>query len=159
MTAPPKWRSTVYATIAGLGLAGMSYWLGTVSGAERTLDQFRDLSFRDTEAGMARLLRFDAMLAAGDVDGARRGIGQVAWSHYTTLEDDAAGATLPASAKMRDSIAGIREVVSGYCAAGFTAPVAATVAPTVGARGPAAAAGTNAAAGPTVCSELARRGK
>ena len=133
----------------------MSYWFGTVRGAERTLDQFRDLSFQNTEASMGRLLRFDAMLAAGDVDGARRGIGQVAWSHYTTLEDDAAGATLPASAKMRASIAGIREVVSGYCAAGYAAPLGARAAAT----GPAAAGGGNAAAGPTVCSELAQRGK
>jgi len=69
-------------------------------------------------------------------------MGQVAWSHYTSLEDDAAGAHLPPSAKMRDSIAGIRQVVSGYCASKVAAPPAA--------GGP---------AGPDLCRELAQRSR
>jgi hypothetical protein len=165
MTAPSRLRSTLYATIAGLGLGGMSYWFGTVRGAEQALDQFRDLSFQNTGASMERLLRFDAMLAAGEVDGARRGMGQVAWSHYQSLEDDAGGAYLPPSAKMLESIPGIRQVVSGYCASGLAAPAApATAPPTAPVRGPGAAAdagpspGPGPKAGPDVCRELAQRG-
>lgn len=154
MTAPSRLRSSLYATVAGLGLAGMSYWFGTVRGAEQALDQFRDLSFRNTGASMERLLRLDAMLAAGEVDGARRAMGQVAWSHYTSLEEDAGGAYLPASAKMRDSIAGIRQVVSGYCASGLAPP-----APASSPGALAALAVPNAMPVTDVCRELAQRGR
>jgi hypothetical protein len=139
MAAPSKLRSSLYAAAAGLGLAGVSYWIGTIHGADRALGEFRDLSFQSTEASMQRLLRFDALLGSGDVIDARRKMGNVAWSHYTSLEDDAAGAYLPPSAKMQASIAATREAVGGYCRSGAALPAV--------------------AGAPGLCEELARRSR
>lgn len=124
MSRPSRIRSILYASIAGLGLAAISYWLGTIHGAERSLAQYRDLAFQTTDDAMRRQLKNDALLAAGRDDEARRRMGAAAWSHYTTLEDDAKGAALPASEKMREAITAVRDYVAGYCAsasAGFHA--------------------------------------
>lgn len=115
MPSPSRIRSIVYASIAGLGLGIATYWLGAIRGADQALSQFRDLAFQTTDDSMRRGLRLDTLLAKGQVDQARRALGGVAWSHYSTLEDDAAGAMLPPSEKMRSSIEGIRGVVADYC--------------------------------------------
>lgn len=134
---PSRLRTTTYSVIACLGCSVLFYWIGELRGGERSLAQFRDLSFQTTEASMQRLLRFDALLAAGQVEEARRRMGSVAWSHYTSLEDDAGGVSLPASSKMTASIATIRAVVAEHCRAG--APLAAQ------------------AGAPDLCAEVARR--
>lgn len=115
MPSPSRIRSVAYASIAGLGLGAASYWLGTVHGADRALAQFRDLSFQTADDAMRRQLRYDMLLSKGRVEETRRALGGVAWSHYSTLEDDARGVMLPSTEKMRSSIEGIRTVVSEYC--------------------------------------------
>jgi hypothetical protein len=115
MPRPSKLRSSIYASIAGLGLAAASYWLGTIHGAEQALAQYRDLSFQTTDDAMRRHLRNDVLLSTGRTDEARRGMGAAAWSHYSTLEDDAMGASLPSSKKMRESITAVRGYVAEYC--------------------------------------------
>ncbi|HUG03919.1 MAG TPA: hypothetical protein VML92_05795 [Steroidobacteraceae bacterium] len=122
MPSSSRTRSIVYAAIAGTGLAAASYWLGTIHGADQALAQYRDLAFQTTDDAMRRQLRNDVLLSTGRVDEARRGMGAVAWSHYSTLEDDANGASLPSSEKMREAIAAVRGYVLEYCesaAAGF----------------------------------------
>jgi hypothetical protein len=86
-----------------------------IHGADRTLSQFRDLAFQTTGDALRRPLRMDALLAGSRIDDARRGMRGVAWTFDSTLEDDAGGATLPPTDRMRDSIAGIRVVVADYC--------------------------------------------
>jgi hypothetical protein len=115
MPSPSRLRSILYAAVAGVGLAGISYWLGTIRGAEQALAQYRDLAFQTTDDAMRRQLRNDVLLSAGRIDEARRGMGGAAWSYYSTLEDDARGALLPPSEKMRESIAAIRDYVVEYC--------------------------------------------
>jgi len=64
------------------------------------------------------------LLSTGRIDESRRGMGAAAWSHYSTLEDDAKGASLPSSEKMREAITAVRAYVAEYCqsaAAGFHA--------------------------------------
>lgn len=124
MPRPSRLRSSLYASIAGLGIAAAFYWFGSIYGADRALSQYRDLAFQTTDDAMRRHLRNDVLLSTGRIDDARRGMGAAAWSHYSTLEDDAKGATLPASDKMRDVIAAVRGHVAEYCtsaAAGFHA--------------------------------------
>jgi hypothetical protein len=60
-------------------------------------------------------LRFDTLLSKGQVDEARRGMSGAAWSHYSSLEDDARGAFLSPSVKMQESIAAVRNFVGEYC--------------------------------------------
>ena len=115
MPRPSRLRSSIYASIAGLGLAAASYWLGTIHGADQALAQYRDLAFQTTDDAMRRHLRNDVLLSTGRVDETRRGMGAAAWSHYSTLEDDAKGASLPSSKKMRESIAAVRGYVAAYC--------------------------------------------
>jgi hypothetical protein len=136
---PSRLRTTTYSLIACLGCSVLFYWIGELRGGERSLAQFRDLSFQTTEASMQRLLRLDALLASGQVEEARRTMGSVAWSHYTSLEDDAGGVSLPASEKMKASIETIRAVVAKHCGAGAPLPAQ-----------PGA---------PDLCAELARRTK
>jgi hypothetical protein len=136
---PSRLRTTTYSVIACLGFSVLFYGIGHLRGSERSLAQFRDLSFQATDASMQRLLRLDALLAAGQVEEARRKMGSVAWSHYTSLEDDAGGVSLPASAKMTESIAAIRGGVAEYCRSGAPLPAA--------------------AGAPDLCAELARRAK
>ena len=124
MSRPARLRSNLYASIAGLGIAAASYWLGSIHGADQALAQYRDLAFQTTDDGMRRHLKNDVLLSTGRVDEARRGMVAVAWSHYSTLEDDAKGASLPSSEKMREAIAAVRGYVAEYCqsaAAGFHA--------------------------------------
>ena len=124
MPRPSRLRSSLYASIAGLGLAAASYWLGTIHGADQALAQYRDLAFQTTDDAMRRQLRNDVLLSAGRIDESRRGMGAAAWSHYSTLEDDAKGASLPSSEKMREAITAVRGYVAEYCksaAAGFHA--------------------------------------
>ncbi|MDP9198976.1 MAG: hypothetical protein M3O07_07160 [Pseudomonadota bacterium] len=125
MSRPSKLRSSIYASIAGLGIASAFYWFGSIHGADRALSQYRDLAFQTTDDAMRRHLRNDLLLSTGRIDEARRGMGAAAWSHYSTLEDDAKGVSLPASDKMREAITAVRGYVAEYCesaAAGFHAP-------------------------------------
>lgn len=115
MPSQSRIRSIAYASLAGLGLGLACYGLGSVHGADRALMQFRDLSFQTAEDAMRRQLRYDTLLANGRVEDARRAMGGVAWSHYSTLEDDARGLMLPSTEKMRNSIDGIRTAVAAYC--------------------------------------------
>lgn len=115
MPRSSRFRSNMYAGIAGLGLAAATYWLGTIHGAEQALAQYRDLSFQTTGDAMRRQLRNDMLLSAGRTDEARRGLVAAAWSYYSTLEDDAMGASLPSSEKMRESITAVRGYVAEYC--------------------------------------------
>ena len=124
MPSPSRLRSSLYAGIAGLGIAAAFYWFGSIHGANQALSQYRDLAFQTTDDAMRRHLRNDLLLSTGRIDEARRGMGAAAWSHYSTLEDDAKGATLPASDRMREAIAAVRGYVAEYCesgAAGFHA--------------------------------------
>jgi hypothetical protein len=124
MPRPSRIRSIVYASIAGLGLAASCYWLGTIHGAEQALAQYRNLAFQTTDDAMRRHLKNDVLLSSGRIDEARRGMGAAAWSHYSTLEDDAKSASLPSSEMMRKSITAIRDYVAEYCrsaAAGYHA--------------------------------------
>ncbi len=124
MSRPSRLWSSIYASIAGLGLAAAFYWLGSIRGADQALAQYRDLAFQTTDDAMRRQLRNDVLLSTGRVDDTRRGMGAAAWSHYSTLEDDAKGASLPASVKMREAIVAVRGYVAEYCesaAAGFHA--------------------------------------
>jgi len=121
MPTPSRRLTTLYSAIACVGCSIAFYWIGALRGSEQALAQFRDLSFQTTAASMQRLLRLDALLAAGQVDEARRRMSSVAWSHYTSLEDDAAGSSLAASARMRESIGGIRGFVTDYCKSGAAA--------------------------------------
>ena len=139
MFNPSRLRSIIYAVIAGAGLAGAAYWLGTIRGAEQALAQYRNLSFQTTEDAMRRQLRFDTLLSKGQSDEARRGMAGAAWSHYSSLEDDAHGVFLPASEKMQESIASVRRFVADYCQS--------------------EAAAFHAAAKISVCRELALRGR
>jgi hypothetical protein len=116
MPEPSKIRSRIYASIAGIGLAAVSYWLGTIHGATAALDQFRDLSFMATDAALRRAIRFDALLDARDIDGARRGTMGAAASHYESLEVDAAGSDMPATPKMKAMIVDTRRAIADYCA-------------------------------------------
>ncbi len=115
MSSPSRLRSIVYASVAGAGLAAISFWLGSIHGAEQALSQYRDLSFQTTDDAMRRHLRYDALLSEGRIDDARRGMSGAAWSQYAALEDDARGAVLPPSEKMQDTIAAVRRVVADYC--------------------------------------------
>jgi hypothetical protein len=115
MPRPSRLRSNIYTGIAGLGLAAASYWLGTIHGADKALAQYRDLSFQTTDDAMRQQLRNDVLLSTGRTNEARRGMGAAAWSHYSTLEDDAKGASLPSSEKMRESITTVRGYVADYC--------------------------------------------
>lgn len=121
MPNPSRTRSIVYAAIAGTGLAAISYWLGSIRGAEDALDQYRDLAFQTTDDALRRQLRYDALLSAGRTDEARRALIGTAWSQYSSLEDDARGAFLPPSQKMKDTIAEVRGFVSEYCGSGAAA--------------------------------------
>jgi hypothetical protein len=124
MPRPSRLRSSIYASIAGLGIAAAFYWLGSIHGADRALSQYRDLAFQTTDDAMRRHLRNDLLLSTGRIDDARRGMVAAAWSHYSTLEDDAQGVSLPASDKMRETITAVRGHVAEYCAsaaAGFHA--------------------------------------
>ncbi|MEX2151529.1 MAG: hypothetical protein WD793_15050 [Steroidobacteraceae bacterium] len=124
MSRPSRLRSSIYASIAGLGIAAAFYWFGSIHGADQALAQYRDLAFQTTDDTMRRHLRNDVLLSTGRVDEARRGMGAAAWSQYSTLEDDANGASLPASEKMREAITAVRGYVAEYCksaAAGFHA--------------------------------------
>ena len=115
MPSPSRIRSIVYAAIAGAGLAAVSYWLGSIRGAEDALSQYRDLAFQTADDALRRQLRYDALLSAGRTDEARRAMIGTAWSQYSTLEDDARGAFLPPSRKMQDGIAEVRGFVTEYC--------------------------------------------
>ncbi len=64
MFAPSRRLAPLHSTIA-------FYWIGALRGSERALAQFRDPWFQTTEASMQRLLRLDALLAAGQLDEAR----------------------------------------------------------------------------------------
>lgn len=124
MSRPSRLRSSIYATIAGLGIAAAFFWFGSIRGADQALSQYRDLAFQTSDDAMRRHLRNDALLSTGRIDEARRGMGAAAWSHYSTLEDDAKGVSLPASDKMREAIIAVRGYVAEYCgseAAGFHA--------------------------------------
>jgi hypothetical protein len=124
MSRPSRIRSIVYASIAGVGIAGSFFWFGSIHGASQALAQYRDLAFQTTDDAMRRKLKNDVLLSAGRIDEARRRMGAAAWSHYSALEDDATGTSLPSSEKMRESIAAIRAYVAEYCesaAAGFHA--------------------------------------
>lgn len=115
MPSPSRVRSMIYAAIAGTGLAAVSYWLGSIRGAQDALSQYRDLAFQTTDDALRRQLRYDALLSAGRTDEARRAMIGTAWSHYSALEDDARGAFLPASEKMRETIPEVRGFVTEYC--------------------------------------------
>lgn len=124
MPRPSRLRSSIYASIAGLGIAAAFYWFGSIHGSDQALSQYRDLAFQTTDDAMRRHLRNDLLLSTGRIDDARRGMVAAAWSHYSALEDDAKGASLPASDKMREAIPAVRSYVAEYCAstaAGFHA--------------------------------------
>lgn len=124
MSRSSRIRSILYASIAGVGIAGSFFWFGSIHGANQALAQYRDLAFQTTDDAMRRQLKNDVLLSAGRIDEARRRMGAAAWSHYSALEDDAKGVSLPSSEKMREAITAVRGYVAEYCksaAAGFHA--------------------------------------
>lgn len=116
MKPPSKVRSRIYASIAGVGLAAVAYWLGTIHGATKALDQFRNLSFAATDSALRRELRFDSLLADGNVDGARRSALGAAIAHYQSLAEEASGARQPPTEWMSSAFVESHRWVSEYCA-------------------------------------------
>jgi len=116
MPLSPQARSSIFAAIACVATAVVFYWIGKLQGSEAVLAQFRDVTFASNRDELDRLLRLDAMLADGEVESARRSLAGVAWSLYTTLEEEAAGTRLAASESMTQSIGAVRERIASYCA-------------------------------------------
>jgi hypothetical protein len=106
----------VFAAIACIATAILSYWIGRLQGSEAVLAQFRDVTFASNRDDLDRFLRLDATLADGEVESVRRSLAGVSWSIYTTLEEDAAGARLAATDSMTESISAVRQRVASYCA-------------------------------------------
>lgn len=52
---PSRLRTTTYSAIACLGFSVLFYWIGELRGGERSLAQFRDLSFQTTETSIATI--------------------------------------------------------------------------------------------------------
>jgi hypothetical protein len=110
-----KGRLSVLFVAAVAVAAGVCFFLGTQFGANMAVTELRSVAFGSRDMNLRRLLELDRLLAAGELDLARRKVAAVAWAEYSSLEDDVSGVVLPPTDPMRSSLPAVRTAVEEYC--------------------------------------------